>query len=185
MRRAPCAAAGAEAALLATERHQPFRVAVFAHHAHEAVFEHTAAQERIELLAHVAGQRAAFVRQARAQRGRVIAHQRVEARVFGRVARVTRRGRRARARGRSGRRHGGGPPCGSRGGSGLAERRLCGASVGRSRFAQCPHPPGGAVSTFAAAWPHVAKKRARVWPGEGNCLMLRCVKDGARPQSVT
>ena len=50
---APCAAARAEAALLARKRHQPFRVALLAHHAQEAVVEHAAAQKRLEFLVRI------------------------------------------------------------------------------------------------------------------------------------
>ncbi|KKD57304.1 hypothetical protein VM57_08685 [Stenotrophomonas maltophilia] len=57
---APRPAAGAEAALLAGEGHQPLGPALLAHHAQEAVLEHAAAQVGLELLAHILGQRAVF-----------------------------------------------------------------------------------------------------------------------------
>lgn len=52
------AAAGAETALLARERHQPLGVAVLAHHLQEAMFEHPAAHLVPELLADILPQRA-------------------------------------------------------------------------------------------------------------------------------
>lgn len=51
------AAAGAETALLAGERHQPLGVAVLAHHPQEAMFEHPAAKVVLELLADILRQR--------------------------------------------------------------------------------------------------------------------------------
>ena len=53
MSRIVLAAAGAKAALLAGKRQRPFRMALLAHHAQEALIEYAAAQERLELLAHV------------------------------------------------------------------------------------------------------------------------------------
>ncbi len=43
---------GTHAALLAGKPHQPFGMALLAHHAQEAVVEHTAAQVFLELRAH-------------------------------------------------------------------------------------------------------------------------------------
>jgi len=100
---APRAATGAKPALLAGKRHQPFRMALLAHHTQEAVVEHPAAQERLEFLAHVRGQRAVFCLKAREQVRVVRLHQRVQQRALGRVAGIGRwrrvRGRRRRARG--------------------------------------------------------------------------------------
>ena len=85
---APCAAARAEPALLARERHQPLRVAVLAHHAQEAVFEHATAKVGIERLAHVGGQRAVLGRHPREEVGVMRLHQGVQQRALGRVAGV-------------------------------------------------------------------------------------------------
>jgi len=62
---APRAAAGAKPTPLAEKRQQPLRMALLAHHAQEAVLEHAAAQERLELLAHIRGQRAVLRRKTR------------------------------------------------------------------------------------------------------------------------
>jgi hypothetical protein len=96
---AACAAAGAKPALLAGERQQPFRMALLAHHAQEAVLEHAATQERLELLAHVLRQRAVFCRKTRNEIRVVRLYQRVQQRALGNMASI---GRRGRQRGRCG-----------------------------------------------------------------------------------
>ena len=96
---APRAAARAEAAFLAGKRQQPLGMALLAHHAQEAVFEHAAAQVFVELLAHVLGQRAIFRRKTCNEVRVVRLHQRVQQRTLGNMARV---GRRGRQRGRCG-----------------------------------------------------------------------------------
>ena len=69
------------------------RMALLAHHAQEAVLEHAAAQERLELLAHVREQRA-VLRLKKCHQIRVVRlHQRVQQRALGRMPRVGRRGR--------------------------------------------------------------------------------------------
>jgi hypothetical protein len=90
---APRAATRAKTTFLAGEGHQPFRVAVLAHHAQEAMVEHATAQERPELLAHVLGQRAVF-RMKTCDEIRVVRlHQRAQQRALGRMPRIGRCGR--------------------------------------------------------------------------------------------
>jgi len=74
-------------------------MALLAHHAQEAVPEHAAAQERLELLAHVLGQRAVFCRKTRNEIRVVRLYPRVQLRAFGNMASI---GRRGRQRGRCG-----------------------------------------------------------------------------------
>ncbi len=87
---AACAAARAEPALLARERHQPLGMTLLAYHAQEPVFEYAAAQVGLERLAHVGGQRAVLGRELREEVGVVRLHQGVQQRTLGRVAGVGR-----------------------------------------------------------------------------------------------
>ena len=67
-------------------------MAVLAHHAQEAVLKHAAAQERLELLAHIRGQRAVLRHKTRNEIRVVRLHQRVQQRALGNMASVGRRG---------------------------------------------------------------------------------------------
>jgi hypothetical protein len=80
-----------DAALLAGERHQPFGVALPAHHAQEAVFEHTTTQVSLELLAHACRHAAVFRLEAREEVRVMPLPQRVQQRALRRVPRVARR----------------------------------------------------------------------------------------------
>ena len=68
-------------------------MAVLARHAQEAVIEHAAAQELVELLAHVLGHGAILLREPLEEVRVMRLHQRVQQGALGRVARVARRGR--------------------------------------------------------------------------------------------
>ena len=80
-------------------------MALLAHHAQEAVLEHAAAQERLELLAHVPGQRAVLRRKTRDEIRVVRLYQRLQQRALGRMPRIDRCGR------QRGRRRGGARRC--------------------------------------------------------------------------
>lgn len=67
-------------------------MALLAHYAQEAVFEHAAAQVRIEFLAHVLGQRTIFCLNARNEIRVVRLHQGVQQCALGRMPRVARCG---------------------------------------------------------------------------------------------
>jgi len=68
-------------------------MALLAHHAQEAVLEHAAAQERLELLAHVLGQRAVLRRKTRDEIRVVRLYPRLQQRALGRMPRIDRCGR--------------------------------------------------------------------------------------------
>jgi len=93
------AAAGAKPALVAGKRQQLLRMALVAHHAQEAILEHTAAQERLEFLSPVLGLRTVFRRKTRNEIRVVRLRQRAQQRALENMASV---GRRNRLRGRCG-----------------------------------------------------------------------------------
>lgn len=89
---APRATTRADAALLAGERQQQFRMALLAYHAQEAVLAHAAAQERQDLLAHIRRQRAGLHLKTPNEIQVVRLHQRAQERALGRMASTARRG---------------------------------------------------------------------------------------------